>query len=381
MVDFRLSNERRQYVQLAKEFAQNEIFPKASYLDQNAQFPAAICQLAFDIGLMNVCVPEEYGGLGLGLFDACLIAEELACACTGVTSAVQSNDFAQVPLLLYGTSEQKMTFLSPMTESLSYAGFSLLSLDALGNLANVKVCARQLGHEYVLNGDSCLFTNASVASWYFLIALADEAGQKPGYSAFLVPAEIPGVIVSTERISIGQRCADLCTVSFKDVCLKDKFLLGGQGDGLDIYLKSLNRLRPLMASWAVGLARSALQHSIAYSKERTTFGQPIANHQAISFMLADMAKDIEAARLLVKESAWLYDQGQANAKEATIAKSFAFDMAMHAAQDAVQIFGGYGYSREYPVEKLMRDAKNLQIYGSTSQIERAIIGRQLVGVI
>ncbi len=380
MVDFKLTDEQKQYLQLAKDFAQKEISPNAAHLDSSGEFPLEILRKAWEIGLMNVLVPEQWGGLGLAVADACLISEELGAACTGVSMVLETNNLATAPVIVAGSDEQKKQFLEPLTAELGFASFCSTEPSAQGNPAAIQTTARRVGDEYVINGRKSWIASAGVARWYLLLARTGAADGGPEISAFLVNADADGIEVGDREPTLGHRASDTRSLTLNDLKVPARNLLGAEGQGTEIYLAAVDRTRPLLSAAAIGLARSAMEHCIRYAKERTTFGQPIANHQAVSFMVADMAKDIEAARLLAWQAAWLSDSGKSNSKEAAIAKSFAVDMAMRVATDAVQIYGGYGYSREYPVEKLMRDAKMLQIYEGTSQLQRVSIGKQLVGV-
>ncbi len=378
MVSFELSDEQRQIQELARMFAEREIAPNAAHHDETGEFPRAICQKAWEQGLMNTHIPEQYGGAGLGVFDACLIAEEIASGCTGIGTAMEANNLAEAPVIVAGDDDQKRRFLAPMTEDLLFAAYCVTEPAAGSDVAGIKTTARRVGDDYVLNGQKMWITNAGVAHWYYVLAYTDPASGHNGMSAFIVPGEASGIQVGKKELNMGQRASDTRAISFEDVKVPAANRLGAEGQGFKISMAAFDHTRPLVASAAVGLARSALQHAIRYSNERAAFGKPISEFQAISFMLADMAKDIDAARMLCWRAAWLIDQGTRNTKEAAMAKAFAADLAMKVATDAVQIFGGYGYSREYPVEKLMRDAKIFQIYEGTSQIQRVIIARHLV---
>ncbi len=377
MVNFGLSEEQQQLQQLARDFSKNEIAPKAKHYDETREFPWEVLKKAWDVGIMNTHVPEAYGGLGLGVFESCLIAEENAWGCTGIGTAMEANSLAQAPVIVAGTEEQKKEFLSPMTEQLLLAAYCVTEPGAGSDVQGVKTKAVKQGDEYIINGSKMWITNASVANWYFLLAYTDPTKGHKGMSAFIVPKDTLGIEVGGKEMNMGQRCSDTRGISFTDVKIPAKYLLGQEGQGFKIAMSAFDHTRPVVAAAAVGLARSAMEHSIRYAKERHTFGVPIAKHQAISFMIADMAKDIEASRLLVWKSAWIIDQGKKNTMEASMAKAFAADTAMRVATDAVQVFGGYGYSEEYPVEKLMRDAKIFQIYEGTSQIQRLIISKEI----
>lgn len=378
MVDFSLSDEQKQYQQLARDFSQKEVLPNAAHHDRSGEFPREICRKAWELGLMNVHLPEEVGGPGLGVFDACLIAEEIAAGCTGIGTAMEANNLAAAPVIVAGSDEQKRKFLTPLTKELQFAAYCVTEPAAGSDVAGIKTTAKRVGNEYVINGQKMWITNAGVASWYYVLAVTDPAQGHKGISAFLVPADSVGVEVGGKEMNMGQRASDTRAISFDDVRVPLTSLLGEEGQGFKISMQAFDYTRPLVAAAAIGLARSAMEYATSYATQRVTFGQPIANHQAINFMLADMDKDIDAARLLCWRAAWLIDNGRRNTREASMAKAFAADMAMRVATDAVQIYGGYGYSCEYPVEKLMRDAKIFQIYEGTSQIQRIIIGKQLV---
>jgi acyl-CoA dehydrogenase len=266
-----------------------------------------------------------------------------------------------------------------MTREFLFAAYAVTEPQAGSDVAGIKTRARLVGDEYVINGAKAWITGASVANWFFVLTYTDPEKKHKGMSAFLVEANTPGIGVGRKEDNMGQRASDTRSVTFEDVKVPKANLLGKEGDGFRIAMGAFDSSRPAVAAMAVGLARSAMEHSIKYAKERSTFGVPIAQHQAISFMIAEMARDVEAGRLLVWQAAWMLDQPRRNTLQAAVAKAFCADMAMRVATDAVQIHGGYGFSREYPVEKLMRDAKVIQIYEGTSQIQRLIIARELLG--
>jgi acyl-CoA dehydrogenase len=377
MVSFSLSEEQRQLQQLARDFSKNEIAPKAKHYDETAEYPWEILKKAWEIGLMNPHIPEEYGGLGLGVFDTCLVAEETAWGCTGIGTAIEANGLAEAPVIVAGNDEQKKQFLTPLTEELMMAAYCVTEPGAGSDVSGIRTKAVKYGDEFVINGEKMWITNASVAKWFFVLAYTDPEKKHRGMTAFLVPSDLPGIEVGKKEMNMGQRCSDTRGITFTDVKVPAKNILGQEGDGFKIAMSAFDHTRPVVSAAAVGLARSAMEHAIRYAKERTTFGVPIAKHQAVSFMIADMAKDIEAARLLVWQSASIIDEGRRNTREAAMAKAFAADTAMRVATDAVQVFGGYGYSKEYPVEKLMRDAKIFQVYEGTSQIQRLIIAKEI----
>lgn len=376
-MDFQLSKEQEQIQSLARDFAEREVAPRSAYHDETGEFPRDICRKAWELGLMNTHIPEEFGGAYLGVLEGCLIAEEIGAACTGIGTAMEANNLAQAPIIVAGSQEQKKKFLAPMTEELLFAAYCVTEPQAGSDVSGIKTVARRVGDEYILNGQKMWITNAGVAEWYYVLASTDLTRGAKGMSAFLVKKDSEGISVGKKENNMGQRASDTRAVTFEDVKVSKRHLLGEEGDGFKISMKAFDHTRPLVAAAAVGLARSAMRHAIAYAQQRHTFGQPIANFQAISFMLADMDKNVEAARLLAWKAAWMIDEGKRNTREAAIAKAFCADTAMQTTLDAVQVFGGYGYSREYPVEKLMRDAKIFQIYEGTSQIQRVIISRHL----
>jgi acyl-CoA dehydrogenase len=377
MIGFELTEDQKDFQSLAREIAQEVIAPAAAHHDQTGEFPHEIQKKVWEAGLMNTHIPEEFGGMGLSVLDGSIITEELAWGCTGIMAASEASSLAQAPVLVAGSEDQKKAFLGPLTEEYGFAAYAVTEPDAGSDVAGIKSRARKVGDEYILNGEKMWITNGSVAKWYFVIAITDpEAGYK-GISGFLVPRDTPGIVVSEKLKNMGQRASDTRGISFTDVKIPAKNMLGGEGQGFKIAMAAFDHTRPPVAMGAVGLSRRCLDESLKFAGERLAFGKPIMANQAISFKIADMAKDIEAARLLVFRAAWEIDQGRRNTKFAAYAKAFAADMAMRIATDAVQIHGGYGYNQEYPVEKLMRDAKIFQIYEGTSQIQRLIITREL----
>jgi len=377
VADFELNDEERQLQALAHEFAEKEIAPKAAHHDQTGEFPREICAKAWELGLINTHIPEEYGGLGLGVFQGCLIAEEFAWGCTGIGTAMEANSLAEAPVIVAGSAEQKKKWLAPMCEELKFAAYCVTEPDAGSDVAGIKTQARKVGDDYVLTGNKMWITNGSVADWYFVLAYTDREQKHRGMSAFIVPQDSDGVEVGKKEKNMGQRCSDTRAVTFHEVKVPKENRLGEEGAGFKIAMSAFDHTRPVVSAAAVGLARSAFEHSIRYAGERTAFGKPLAALQAVSFMIAEMAMNIEAARLLVWKCGKIIDSGRRNTKEAAIAKAFAADMAMKVALDAVQIYGGYGFNAEYPVEKLMRDAKVFQIYEGTSQIQRLIIAKEI----
>jgi len=376
-MDMTLTQEQEALQQLARDFARNEMEPVAAEHDRTGEFAMDVYRKAFDLGLMNTHVPEECGGLGLGAFENCLIGEELAAGCSGIYTCMEVNTLAEAPLVVAGTDAQKKRFLAPMMEELRFASYAITEPDAGSDVAAITTRARKDGDGYVLNGRKMWITGARYASWFFVLAYTDPEARYKGMTGFVVPADTPGIRVGKKEMNMGQRASDTRAVDFEDVRVPVENRVGAEGEGWLIAMKAFDRTRPPVASGAVGVARRAMEHAVQYAKERKAFGVPLARHQAIAFMIADMAKDVAAARLLVWQAAAKIDRGERNTLEAAYAKCFAADTAMRVTTDAVQVLGGYGYNSEYPVEKLMRDAKVFQIYEGTSQIQRIIIAREL----
>ncbi len=377
MINFRLSDDQKQFRDVAREFARNEIVSKARHHDETGEYPMEVVRKAWELGLMNTHIPSEYGGLGLGVLEGCLIAEEIAWGCTGIGTAMEANTLAACPVIVAGTDEQKRKWLQPLTREFRLTAYCVTEPGAGSDVQGIQTTATRHGNDYVLNGSKMWITNGGVADWYFVLAYTDPSQGHRGMSAFIVPRETEGVVVGKKENNMGQRASDTRAVTFQNIRVPIENRLGEEGHGFRAAMAAFDHSRPVVASAAVGLAQSAFEHAVAYAKERKAFGVPIYKHQAIGFLIADMACAIQAARLLVWQSAWTIDQGKRNTREAAFAKLFAADTAVRVATDAVQVFGGNGFSKEYPVEKLYRDAKIYQIYEGTSQIQRLIIAKEI----
>jgi acyl-CoA dehydrogenase len=380
MVDFALTEEQEELRRVAREFAQNEVAPVAMPFDKTGEFPWEVYRKAYDIGLLNVSVPTTYGGGGLSALECCLIIEELGAACAGITTSIMVNDLALMPILVGGSEEQQRTFLPPFCSRFNMGAFCLTEPGAGSDVASMATTAKRDGDAYVLNGTKTFITNGSVASLYTVFATRDKSLRHQGIAGFIVPADTPGISHGKKFDKMGQRASDTAEVVFEDVRVPRANLLGREDEGFKIAMVTLDRTRPMIAAMSVGLARAAMDAAVQYAKERITFGLPIGHHQAVQLLLADMAKDIDAARLLTWQCAWLIDQGHRATKESSVAKCFAADIAMRVTTDALQIFGGYGYMKDLPLEKYMRDAKLMQIYEGTNQIQRLVIARHLLGM-
>lgn len=378
MIDFTLTDEQKALQDLARKFAQKEIIPIALQYDKELFNPDAILRKAHAAGLLNLTTPKAYGGHGMKLLDYALIAEELYVACTGIAGMLTINSLACGPILVGGTDEQKKRFLIPLCESGKTASFGLTEREAGSDAAGVKTRAVRKGDEYVLNGQKCFITNASFASLYTIFATTDPSKGTKGITAFVVPRETPGVSIGKVEDKMGQRALNVAEVNLDDVVVPAANVLGAEGQGFKIAMETLNEGRVNIATTALGIARAALEASVQYAKIRVQFGKPIGTFQSINFMLADMATAVDASRLLTWYAASLADSGLPFVREAAQAKLFASDTAMWVTTDAVQIHGGYGYTKEYVVEKLMRDAKLTQIYEGTNQVNRIVAGGALM---
>jgi acyl-CoA dehydrogenase len=376
-VSFALTDEQRALRELAHEFAEKEIRPRAAAYDEHSTHPADVIAKAHDVGLMNPHLPEEYGGLGLAGFEGMLIGEELAWGCSGIAVSLVANTLGAAPVLIAGTEEQKREWIAPLVDEPMLCSFALTEPNAGSDVSGIQTTAVPRGGEYVLNGSKMFITNAGHASWLVVFASTDKSKGPRGLSAFIVPADADGVTVEKHLDKMGQRATDTSAIAFQDVRVPSANRLGEEGQGFKIAMTTLDFTRPGTAAGAVGVAKAAYDYSVEYARERVQFGQPIAMNQGVNFLIADMATEIEAARLLTWQAAWLHDQGHRATLQSSFAKRFAADTAMKVTTDAVQIFGGYGYMKEYPVEKLMRDAKLFQIYEGTSQIQRLVIAREI----
>jgi len=376
-ISFGLTDEQKALRSLAHEFAEQEIRPKAAEYDEHQTHPADVIAKAHEVGLMNPHVPEEFGGLGLSVMDGVLIGEELAWGCSGIAVSIVANSLGAAPVIIAGNDEQKREWLPPLLEEPILCSFALTEPNAGSDVSGIQTMAVRHADEYVLNGSKMFISNAGHATWVVVFASTDKTKGHRGLSAFIVPTDVEGVVVEKHLDKMGQRATDTSALAFQDVRVPAANRLGEEGEGFKIAMKTLDGTRPGTAAGAIGVAQAAYEHAVEYAKERVQFGQPIAMNQGINFLIADMATEIEAARLLTWQAAWLIDQGKRATLQSSFAKRLAADTAMKVTTDAVQVFGGYGYIKEYPVEKLMRDAKLFQIYEGTSQIQRLVIAREI----
>jgi acyl-CoA dehydrogenase len=378
MPSFDFSEEQQQLVDTAREFTRKEIVPVAGHLDEEGTFPKDICRKGWETGLMNCEIPEAYGGLGLSCLSHCLVLEEISYGCTGVNTTMAGNMLGTMPIILAGTEEQKKEYFGRLLAEPIFAAYCCSEPDAGSDVAGMKTKYKKVGNDYVLTGQKRWITNGGVASFYTVFAREEGTERHKGITCFVVDRNTPGVSVGKKENKMGQRASNTTDVIFEDVKVSAKNVVGPEGQGFKVAMKTFDRSRPWIAAGASGLIRRAMDESRKYALERKTFGQPIATYQAVQFMIAEMAIAYESTRLLCHKAAWSVDSGKLDTIVSSLAKAHGADAAMRVATDAVQVFGGYGYTKEYPVEKLMRDAKLLQIYEGTSQIQRMVIAKNVL---
>ncbi|XP_077986074.1 medium-chain specific acyl-CoA dehydrogenase, mitochondrial-like [Glandiceps talaboti] len=376
---FEFTDDQKEYQELARKFAREEIIPKAAEYDRTGEYPWDIIKKVWEIGLMNTHIPASCGGPALGILDACIVTEELAYGCTGIQTAIEANSLGQMPVILAGNEAQKKKYLGRMMEEPLMCAYGVTEPGAGSDVAGIKTRAEKKGDHYVINGQKMWITNGGHANWYFVLARTNPDPKVPAskaFTGFIVDRDTPGLTPGRKEMNMGQRCSDTRGITFEDVVVPKENVLIGEGAGFKIAMGAFDKTRPPVAAGAVGLAQRALDEATRYALERKTMGKPIAQHQAVAFILAEMAMGIEASRLLTHKSSYEIDNGNRNTYFASIAKAMAGDVANKCATDAVQVFGGNGFNSEYPVEKLMRDAKIYQIYEGTAQIQRIIISRE-----
>jgi alkylation response protein AidB-like acyl-CoA dehydrogenase len=375
-----LSDEQRMIRDLARKVARDRIAPHAAHVDETESYPEASIRAIVEAGLMAIWVPEAYGGTDMGCLALALVAEEIAVACAATATQFVDQPLGGLPILLAGTEAQKERYLPGLASGALLAAYSLSEPGAGSDAAGLRTTAVRRGDHYVLNGSKQWCTNGDHADVICVFATVDPAKRAKGVTAFLIEPSFPGFSVGKKEKKMGIRGSPTVALHFTDCVVPEEQRLGAEGDGFKIAMQTLDITRPATGSMAVGIGQAALDAAVAYAKERRQFGQPIAAFQGIQFMLADMAMQVHAARLMVHHAARQVDAGiRANTYEASMAKCWAGDAAMKVTTDAVQIFGGYGYTREFPVERFMRDAKIMQIYEGTNQIQRLIIAKELLG--
>jgi len=381
VIDFSLTEEQKALQEMAREFAEKEMRPNAAKYDKGEEFAEDVMKKAFEVGFLTCTIPKEYGGGGLNDIDTVIISEELARGCAGMYTTMMVNALAYTPIILFGTDEQKKKFLKPQTEKMSFASFCLTEREAGSDASTLQTKAKKVGSEYIINGSKCFISNAGIANIFVVFANSKPERGARGLSAFIVPGGTPGLTVGKIEDKMGHRASDTAELFFEDVKVPEENLLGKEGIGFIIAMRTLDKTRAPVGAAGVGVARAALEYAIEYAKTRKQFGKPIALFQNTAFTVAQMAMEINAARHLVWHAAWLLDQEKPAGKESAMAKTFGSDVAMKVTTEALQIFGGYGYMRDFPMEKLMRDAKLLQIYEGTNEIQRLVISREVIGPI
>ncbi|WP_276602983.1 acyl-CoA dehydrogenase family protein [Nannocystis pusilla] len=360
------------------QFTRESIIPVAHDYDEAEKFPVDVFKAAFDLGLMNIEIPEAYGGLGYHTLDGCIVSEELAYGCAAIATSVMCNHLGALPLLVAGTEEQKQKHLRRLTEEFIFISYACSEPEAGSDVASMKTRLVRDGNGWRLTGQKRWITNAGHASIFTGFATLDPALGHRGITAFVVDSDRPGISIGKKEKKLGQRASETCDVIFEDVPLTDADILGEPGKGFYVAMEVFDRSRPMIGSQCAGMIRRCLDESARYAKERKTFGKPIAEHQAIQFMIAEMAMAYETTRLLYNKAAWEVDKGIRRTNTSAIAKCVGADSVVKCAADAVQVFGGYGYTREYPVEKIYRDAKLMQIYEGTSQVQRMVIAKNIL---
>lgn len=374
-MDFALTEEQDMIRDLARKFAREVIAPKAAEVDAKAEFPHDIVAQARELGLMNISVPSEFGGTGGTVLDLVLVAEQLGWGCSGIGLAILLNNLAADPISVAANEEQRKKYFGKLAES--FGAYALTEPSAGSDASAIRTRAEKKGKEWVINGQKIWISNASVAEFFVVFAKTDPEQRSRGITAFLIDRDTRGLSVGKPLAKMGQKASPACEIFFEDVVLADTQRLGPENEGFKVAMKVFDRSRPMVGAMATGVAQRALDEAVGYAKERLAFGKPIIEQEGIGFKIAEMGMRTEAARLLARRAAWQKDRGENNTLAASYAKTFGSDTAMWAATEAAQIFGGYGYSKEYPPEKLMRDAKVMQIYEGTNEIQRLIMSRQL----
>ncbi|WP_425058914.1 Acyl-CoA dehydrogenase, short-chain specific [Sporomusa carbonis] len=378
-MQFELTEEQKMVVKMVREYAEKEIAPSVAERDEKEEYCRGFYDALGELGLTGIFFPEQYGGSGGDYVSYILASEELARVDDAVAAGYSASvSLCAWPIYQYGTEEQKQKYLVPLAEGTKLGAFGLTEPNAGTDAASQQTVAVLNGDHYVLNGSKIFITNGGDAETYVVFAMTDKSKGVKGISAFILEKGMPGFTFGKKEHKMGIRTSQTMELIFQDVKVPKENLLGKEGEGFKIAMSTLDGGRIGVAAQALGIAQAALDHAVKYSKERVQFGKPIASNQAIAFMLADMATKIDAARLLTYRAAYLKDKGLPHSKEAAMAKMYASDVAMAVTTDAVQIFGGYGYSREYPVERLMRNAKITQIYEGTNQVQRMVISGALL---
>jgi acyl-CoA dehydrogenase len=374
-MDFGLTEQQIALKKKAREFAIREVLPVARKYDESEEFPLEVIKKAWEEGLLNLGIPTKYGGLGFGLLESCLVVEEMSSACPGIATSIFDNNLGAEPIVIGGNEEQKQRILGELVNKFKLIAFATSEPTMGSDVANMKCLAKKDGDDYILNGSKFWITNGGFADYITVFATEDPEKKHKGIGAFIIDTKSEGVRLGKHIPKLGQRASNTVAVGLKDVRIPKENVLAKPGRGFVLAMQTFAHTRPAIGAFAIGCARSAMEYSIDYANKREAFGRPIGNYQVIQEKIANMYKDIEAAKLLTYKAAWEADQGMDNNLSSSIAKAFASDVAMNVTTEAIQIYGGYGYIRTYPVEKLFRDAKLYQIYEGTSEIQRIVISR------
>jgi acyl-CoA dehydrogenase len=379
MVDFSLDKRQQEIVEKYRAFSDKWIVPNRMKYDESCEFPWEIVKAAYKEGLMNGPIPEKFGGKGYSIFDSALSSEELGAGCIGIGICIDANTLALTPLFLAANDAQQKKFFGWINEVQGVAAYCLTEPNAGSDVASISSTAILKGDKYILNGHKRFITNGEVATFHTVFALTDPNRGARSLTAFVVPKDAPGVEIVSKMRKMGQNASVQNEIKYNDVELPVENRLGREGEGFLIAMRTFDRTRTGVAALALGAARTAFEISRDWAKNRTQFGKPIAAQQAVAFMLADMATEIETARTLTWYAAWAYDTKQRDhSKLAAMCKMWASDVAMRVSTDAVQVMGGDGYSKDYPVEKIMRDVKLCQIYEGTNQIQRVVVSKHIL---
>jgi acyl-CoA dehydrogenase len=380
-MDFALTDDQLELKELTHQFAKNEMRPVSGEYDEKNEFPMEVMKKAFEVGYLTSGIPVEYGGTGFTSLDNAVVCEELAWGCAGMYTSMMANTLATTPIVLFGTDEQKKEFLTPLTQELSFACFGLTEREAGSDNSMIKTTAVKDGDDYILNGSKTFITNAGISNLGVIFASTDSTRGARGLTAFIVPMDTPGITVGKHENKMGHRASNTAEIYLDEGRVPAKNILRREGFGFIVAMKTLDLARPAVGAGGLGVARAAYEEALKYAQNRVQFGKPIASFQHNAFKLADMITEIDAARLMVYRSAWMLDNKMKASKESAMAKVMATDVAMKVTVEAVQLLGGYGYMKEYPVEKMMRDAKLLQIYEGTNEIQKHVISLEILGTI
>lgn len=376
--DFTFNEDQIAMQKMVRKFVENEIIPVRAQYDESEEFPVEVVKKMQYLGLNCLVGPEKYNGTYFDSMTICLIAEELCRGCTGIALSVLANNLASEPVIIAGNEEQQDWWFTRACQEGKIQAFCLTEPGAGSDVSGIATTAKKDGDYYILNGSKCFITNGGYAEQFTVCASLDRSKKHKGMAFFIVDRALEGISIGKKEKKMGIRSSNTVEVVFDNVRVHKKWLLGQEGDGFKIAMKTLDASRPMVGALAVGIAQGAYEYARDYAKQRVQFGVPIAAFQAVQFMLADMAMKIEAARLLVQKGCWLLDQGMPSSQVSSFAKCFAADVCMEVTTDAVQILGGYGYTREYPVEKMMRDAKIMQIFEGTAQVQRLVIANNIL---